>query len=255
MHYLSLAAMVRNEAPYLEEWVKWHYYAGVEHFYLYENDSTDPTMAIIARLSHDYPITCVQVSGKAIVKSVYESCVKDHSKDSRWIAFLDADEFIVANDNLQRFLKTYEKYPALTVHWYLFGSNGRTIYTTTPVLERYTMREAKVSKVCKSIVDPSRTFECYTSHLFKHDTYPVDEHFVPITTAVARLDKPTCDLIQINHYATKSKEECLKRRAERRLSTGEPHTSALEYFKNHDKNEVEDLKAFNVWKEINAIQR
>lgn len=250
---MTLAAMVRNEALYLNEWIKWHYNIGFEHFYLYENDSTDDTARTIARLSADYPITLKQVSGKAIIKSVYESCVKEHSKDSRWIAFLDGDEFIVPSDELHRFLVPYEKYPALTVHWYLFGSNGRIGYTPTPVIERYTMREKKVSKVCKSIVDPTRTFECYTSHLFKHDTYPVDEHFVPITTAVARLDEPTCDLIQINHYATKSIEECLKRRAERRLSTGTPHASAEQYFRNHDKNEVEDLKAFNIWKEICGV--
>ena len=33
--------MFRNEAAYLKEWIEYHHLAGVEHFWLYNNNSTD----------------------------------------------------------------------------------------------------------------------------------------------------------------------------------------------------------------------
>lgn len=39
--YLSLAAIIKNEAPYIREWVCFYYLNGVEKFYLYDNESED----------------------------------------------------------------------------------------------------------------------------------------------------------------------------------------------------------------------
>ena len=40
-HYLSVVAIMKNEKPYLKEWLEYHLMQGVEHFYLCDNDSTD----------------------------------------------------------------------------------------------------------------------------------------------------------------------------------------------------------------------
>src|ERR1700674_1155687 len=45
---LSACAIFRNEAPYLEEWLVFHLGVGVEHFYLYENRSTDDFRGVLA---------------------------------------------------------------------------------------------------------------------------------------------------------------------------------------------------------------
>ena len=39
--YLSVCAIYKNEARYLAEWLEFHLLAGVEHLFLYNNDSTD----------------------------------------------------------------------------------------------------------------------------------------------------------------------------------------------------------------------
>ena len=41
MYNLVICAIFKNEARYLKEWVEYHRMVGVEHFYLYNNDSTD----------------------------------------------------------------------------------------------------------------------------------------------------------------------------------------------------------------------
>ena len=44
---LAVVAIFKNEAPYLCEWLGYHLLAGVEHFYLYDNDSSDNCDEII----------------------------------------------------------------------------------------------------------------------------------------------------------------------------------------------------------------
>ena len=46
--YLSIAAIYRNEAPYLREWIEFHKLVGVERFFLYNNESTDDHRAVLA---------------------------------------------------------------------------------------------------------------------------------------------------------------------------------------------------------------
>lgn len=38
---LSVCSIFKNEAPYLREWIEYHLIVGIEHFYLYNNNSED----------------------------------------------------------------------------------------------------------------------------------------------------------------------------------------------------------------------
>ena len=38
---VAIAAIFKNEAPYLREWVEYHKMIGVEHFWLYNDNSSD----------------------------------------------------------------------------------------------------------------------------------------------------------------------------------------------------------------------
>ena len=44
---LSLCLIFKNEAPFLKEWLDFHFMLGVEHFYMYNNNSTDNFREII----------------------------------------------------------------------------------------------------------------------------------------------------------------------------------------------------------------
>ena len=43
MKYLSVVAVMKDELRNLPEWLDFHRRVGVEHFYLYDNNSTDGT--------------------------------------------------------------------------------------------------------------------------------------------------------------------------------------------------------------------
>ena len=45
---LSVVAIMKNEGPYLREWIEYHKLVGVEKFYLYNNGSTDDTVEILS---------------------------------------------------------------------------------------------------------------------------------------------------------------------------------------------------------------
>ena len=37
----ALVLIVKNESPYISEWLEYHYKIGVDKFYIYDNDSED----------------------------------------------------------------------------------------------------------------------------------------------------------------------------------------------------------------------
>ena len=53
---LAICLMVKDEEPYLAEFLAFHALMGVSHFRVYDNGSTDGTLALLARLSMHYDI-------------------------------------------------------------------------------------------------------------------------------------------------------------------------------------------------------
>ena len=57
---VSVCAIFKNEAPYLKEWIEFNRIVGVEHFYLYNNNSEDNYEEIIAPYIKKGLVTLVQ---------------------------------------------------------------------------------------------------------------------------------------------------------------------------------------------------
>lgn len=45
---LAICVIVKNEAPYMKEWIDYHRLVGVEKFYVYDNESTDSLLSVLA---------------------------------------------------------------------------------------------------------------------------------------------------------------------------------------------------------------
>ena len=41
LYDLAVVAIMKNAGPYIKEWLDYHLLAGVEHFFIYDNDSLD----------------------------------------------------------------------------------------------------------------------------------------------------------------------------------------------------------------------
>ena len=47
---VAMAAITKNEGPFIAEWVAYHYLLGVEHFVIYDNRSDDATVEVGGRV-------------------------------------------------------------------------------------------------------------------------------------------------------------------------------------------------------------
>ncbi len=123
---VSLCLIFKDEAPFLKEWFDYHLTVGVEHFYLYNNNSTDNYLEVIQPYIENGFVTLIEWSEPCSQMKAYNHCYDNYRHETRWLSFLDADEFIVPRyaNTIQEWLHDYEKFPAVVIHWRMFGTGG-----------------------------------------------------------------------------------------------------------------------------------
>ena len=220
---LAIVAILKNEAPYVKEWLDYHLLAGVDHFYIYDNDSTDNMQSMLQPYIGAEVVDYTPMPGKCAQMLAYHDAVDKHKFDCRYMAFLDGDEFLLPRGGFQSIKdvlrQTIDNNPnavALTVNWHTFGSNGleKADYEKG-VLERFTRRAPNDFDVdrgfgnghVKTIANPrlidSMTLpHCATYYLGK---FAVDENG-NVVPGYFNPNVPDKKII-INHYSIKSKEE------------------------------------------------
>ncbi|NGX57176.1 MAG: hypothetical protein K940chlam3_00059 [Chlamydiae bacterium] len=131
-YYLSACAMFQQEARFLKEWIEYHKLVGVEHFYLYNNNSTDDFLTVLAPYIESgeveyfwWPSDPKRDWTHYQIKAIKDAV--DRAKlSSRWLAIIDIDEFIVPNsqNTLIDFLAENEnQYNQILVMWRFFGTS------------------------------------------------------------------------------------------------------------------------------------
>ncbi len=219
MHpYLSICAIYRDEASYLREWIEFHRLVGVERFFLYDNLSEDDHREVLAPYvsegivkSYDWPLFPGQMQA-------YDHCMSGDGAESRWIAFIDLDEFLFSPTGapVPDVLREFEHLPGVGVPWAVFGPSGHKTRPSGPVIENYTSRSKAPRTIAwfKSIVDPRRTFRARGPHVLvykEREDFPGPvPQFVPF------------DVLRINHYWTKSEAELWRKLATPRAHSGKP---------------------------------
>jgi glycosyl transferase family 92 len=211
--YLSVCAIYRDEARYLREWIAFHRLVGVDRFYLYNNRSKDDHLEALAPYLEDGTVVMRDWRLYPGQIAAYEHCIAEHREDSRWIAFIDADEFLFSPTGkpLPEVLADFEAWPGVGVHRTAFGTSGHKTPQAGLVIENYVRRarSANTTGVIKSIVDPARVESCRTCHAFVYQdgAFAVDETKEAIGPPISQTEKMSHSLLVVNHYWTKSEEE------------------------------------------------
>ena len=250
-HYLSICCIVKDENDYLAEWLDYHRKIGVEHFYIYDNGSKKPVRDVINTLGYADFVTVTSMPGRNRHVKAYQHCLDNFGYRSRWIGFIDMDEFIVPKNesaSLPQLLEKYEDYGGLGLSWLIFGSNNHVDKPAGRQLENFTRRSETsflANRHIKSIVQPRHVKSAYKSHCFefKPGFSCVNEHFMPIEGALADV---SVDTIQLNHYYCRSLEE-YRQKVERGISDTK-RKRKLEEFHYHDNesNRVEDRTILDI---------
>lgn len=208
-HTLAIVAVMKDEGPYLKEWLDFHILAGVDKFYLYDNGSTDNTMQILEPYIRRGIVDLTPWPYRGRQNDVYVDTFIRHRNDVRWMARLDLDEFIVPveYDTIPAFLETLPKnFAQLILTWVCYGSAGHKTRPNGMVMENYKYHECTFHGI-KSIVNPRLVVRQSNPHQAQVAGPTIDENGKRMGRVNQTNNPPSCEKIRCNHYVTKSLAE------------------------------------------------
>lgn len=206
---LSVCMIFQDEAPYLKEWIEFHNLLGVDHFYLYNNNSTDNYSEILDPYIKKGLVELIEWSQVAanlsewgkIQVSAYNDGLNRAKSTTKWLAIIDSDEFLfpTVENNLPGFLKKYEKRKGvggILVNWVCFGTSWvEKIPNDKLLIETLTLCMSKGDNHHKSVIMPKRVSHVSNPH---HVVYK--SGFRHITPNGEKFPFIEIDKIRINHY-------------------------------------------------------
>ena len=201
---LAITAVIRNEVKHISEWVDFHLLAGIEHIYIYDNQSDDDTFDVLQKYVSNGTVTITPwptAFGHATQIFAYTHSAVLNSNEVEWMAFIDADEFLYPSHgvDLRVVLASLEEFSAIYIPWRSFGPSGHVTPPKTGVIWSYT----EMADLYKA--DPGMRGELtkYKTIARIKDITSVKIH--DTHTSGKTLFNP--DGIYLNHYITKSEIE------------------------------------------------
>ncbi|MBY5932296.1 glycosyltransferase family 2 protein [Tateyamaria omphalii] len=233
-----IVGCMKNEAPYIVEWVAYHRAMGVDNFLIYTNGCEDGTSEILDRLQE---MGVIQHRNNDNWKgnspqqyALNQSLKEPLIKNADWIIHIDVDEFMnvrTGNGTLQDFFDAVPDATNVAMTWRLFGHNGVTELKDDFVIDQF---DHCAPKYCpkphtvwgfKTMFKNIGAYEKISCHRpnkldpkFKSKVRWVNGSGKDMTKEVAengwRSSKKSIgyDLLQLNHYALRSAESFLIKR-------------------------------------------
>ncbi len=145
---LALAAVVKNEAANIREWIDYHRLLGVDRFYVFDNGSTDDMKGVLKKDIDAGLVVYATVAGEDPRREAYRQAVERAKEECRYLGFVDVDEFLSVTEgtDLIRLLAGLEKanpaFGGLVVQSCEYAADGRKRKPGTLVLENFLWRAA-----------------------------------------------------------------------------------------------------------------
>ena len=261
-----LVSTMKNEGPYLLEWLAYHRSIGIEEFCIFSNDCTDGTNLILNRLDQmgvirhfDNPLGPRMDPQRAAYSRANKM---DFVKSADWVLIVDADEFLnihVGDRTITALIDACGAPDAISANWRLMGSCGLARMSDELVTERFprgsTFEKPENGLVWgfKTLFRPGR-FDFFGVHRpkYRKETTPPDDlrwtnaDGADITEFVAqkgwRSSAKTLSWknAQVNHYAIKSREDFLLKRLRGTANSKNKGRIDMGYFGKYDINTNED---------------
>ena len=271
LYNYSIGLLAKDEGHYIREWVEYYIHAGIDHFFIYDNDSTDNQKEVIQDYIDQGIIEYIMWPGTEIQLSMIADAIERARYTSRYFSIIDIDEFIVpygSDDSLpeivDKLLRGDERpyLQSIGLTWAIYGTNGaeKADYST-PVLDRCPKRDVIFKRVAKRIMNPRMVKGL--PHYPKEEGFSPKNKFwmlnKPSTSIDARLEETKINVI-LNHYRAKSKEEFEKTKVNRHsaLVIGDRENNGGTDFAKADKNLIEDRRAIeyrDIRKEVTLNRR
>lgn len=206
---LVICAIFKNEVPYMREWIEYHLLVGVEHFYLYNNNSTDGYLDVLQPYVEKGVVTLTEWPETPGQITAYKHWYENFRWETTWCSFLDLDEFFVPykHTDLKDWLKRFKNYPLVLVYWKMFGTSGRMEHDENRLqIEQYTSSWEGLTKRGKLFYNTNYDigyFKVDMMHYFlcrygKLKVPPINQFGKFVVWEVHRMKKKAD--IQCNHY-------------------------------------------------------
>ena len=229
---------MKNEKPYIKEWIEYHKLQGVEHFYLCDNESTDGTKEYLSPYIKSGLITYIAQPGVNQQLKCYDKIVKTYGPETTWLAIIDLDEYLVPlqAQNMREFLKEFADVSEVSLHWLNYGNNHLYSRRQGLVTEDFTSHSAKLNHTVKSIVRPDKVIDFTafgSNHYVRVTGASVNEYHKPVSSMLSF--NISADKARVNHYITKSFTEFINKKRR-----GHPEGTPIDYsyYFFHNENEV-----------------
>ncbi len=264
----TLVSTMKNEGPYVLEWLAYHASIGINKFCIFSNDCTDGTNLLLNRLDqmgivdhYDNP----QGPRMDPQRSAYSRANKmSWVKNSEWVLIVDADEFLnihVGDGSLDALIEASGEADAISLNWRLMGSCGeKHMDPTQLVSERFTRGS--------TFEEPENGLVWGFKTMFRPDKFDFFGVHRPKFTKETKRDKSKIiwrngdgELVggkiidkgwrsskdslgyknaQVNHYAIKSREDFLLKRLRGTANSKNKDRIDMEYWDKYDINTNED---------------
>lgn len=236
---VAVCSLVQNEAPYIAEWMAYHRMIGVDHFFIYDNNSTDNLEAAVAPFHARGWVTLVKPTYSTMDTKVWDfqkecSMRNELALSSRWLGTFDVDEFLILPGmvssqlgGLLSILKRYEENlncTGLVLDRYDFGPGLHLQPPKTGlVIENYIERSIDLGPYIQSIEHWPKLigmpkYEVFDGvHWYDEEKSSgrscLSDGRPPLRAERSKVFEP----LRFHHYYTRSKSECIEK-SERRKS-------------------------------------
>ena len=252
--YYSIAVIVKNEARYIREFILFYQATGADRIYIYDNDSTDDLTEQIEPFVKSGFAVYRRWPGSTVQTAAYRDAVRRTRRRTRWLALVDADEFLFSpKGKMPDQLRNYESFAVIGVNWLVFGPNGHRDRPPGLVMKNYNERIADDYSMMnchiKSVVQPGIVLCINHTHyaIYKGKGHAVDENREAVSNTFSFYEKTGRaftginhrDVFRINHYITRSYED-LEEKCIRGYPDGSPNAVFADQLKLFETTLVQD---------------
>ncbi len=236
---LAICSVFQNEAFFLKQWIEFHKLMGADHFYLYNNSSSDHYLEILQPYIEQGLVDLIEWPVETHNQKEYLTLLQlpayNHALNivkhtAQWAAFIDLDEFLcpMRHDSIIELLDDYQDCAGLAVNWQTFGTSGiDRLESKQLIIENFIWKAPywwEINKYIKMLVQP-----CYVDSfldnphycLFKEGYYAVNSDKAPLYE-LCEIQPLVIDTIRINHYWFGDRNWFMVNKLPRRKKWGTP---------------------------------
>lgn len=143
---ITAITSMKNEGPFILEWIAYHRAIGVTHFLVYTNDCDDPTNDILDHLAGKGWLTRLEnpfnrAAGQKPQRGALNHAIKqDVVQSADWYLVIDVDEFVnvhVGDGTLKALAEAANDPSVISMSWRFFGNKNVEAYEDLWVTEQF----------------------------------------------------------------------------------------------------------------------